>query len=448
MDRTPEQWLTILTAKLDRQRSEIKKYGSYFDGTQPLSFATSKYRSEFEQMVRGISDNWMPLIIEAVNERLHVDGFRFGEDPRADNDANFIWQMNGLDCDSELLHLDALKFGVSAAMVWVDDAGLPLITVEHPNEVYVAHAPGTARRRIAALKRWSDEWTNAKYANVYLPDVVLKFQSSSEYADDFKLYEVLPNPLGSVPVVAFRNRLDTYGHYRSELDGFLSTQDQINKLVADMLVSSEFGAFRQRWATGLELPTDPETNKPVQPFKAAIDRLWVSPDENTKFGDFGSTDLGPYIEAITSRIQSLASRSRTPPHYLLASGVFPNGESTKAAETGLISKVRSRQRAFGEGWEEVLRLAFATQNDPRALESSAETIWHDPESRTESEHMDALVKQLALGVPIEALWSEAGYTPQQIERFKVMLREQAVIKSIEATYTPTLSGQSTDPHAG
>lgn len=421
----PSILLKRMLDKLAKQRAGIKKYGDYFDGVQPLAFATSTYRAEFETMVKSISDNWMPIVVEAVNERMHVDGFRFGDDPSADADAWLIWQENGLDCDSELLHLDAFKYGVSAALVWLDeDTGRPVITVEHPTEVCVAHAPGTARKRVAAVKSWHDDWEDVHYANLYLPEITYKFASPDGNA--WLEFEAVPNPVGIVPVVAFRNRLDTFGRARSELDGFLSTQDQINKLVADMMVASEFAAFRQRWATGMEIPKDPDTGLAIQPFKASVNRLWVNPSEDGKFGDFGATDLKNYIDAITARIQSLASRSRTPPHYLLSSGVVPNAESTKAAETGLISKVRSRQRAFGEAWEDVMRLAFAMTGDARKDEVKAEAIWRDPETRSESEHMDALIKQLALGVPKEALWSAAGYTPTEIGRFKVMLQEQAL----------------------
>jgi hypothetical protein len=454
VERSAEWWLRKLTDKLDKQISATSKWAKYFDGTQPLSFATASYKVEFETMIKAVSDNWMPLLCEAVNERMHIDGFRFGQNPKADDDAWRIWQLNGLDSDSELLHLDALKYGTSAVMVWRDEGtDQPIITVEHPHEVYVAHAPGTARERIAAIKRWNDEWSEAKFTNIYLPDATLKFMAEGEAAPD--LIDVIENPLGVVPVVAFRNRMDTWGNFRSELDGFTSTQDQINKLLADMMVASEYGAFRQRWATGLEVPTDPQTGKAKAPFQAAINRLWVSPDENTRFGDFDATDLKHYIDAITSRIQSLASRSRTPPHYLLASGVFPNGESTKAAETGLISKVRSRQRAFGEAWEDTLRLAFAMIDDPRQDEVMAETIWADPESRTESEHMDALIKQMALGVPKEALWSEAGYSPTEIARFKLMLQQEALRTAMAAPLLPiaelgpgTNARPATDSSAG
>jgi hypothetical protein len=56
----------------------------------------------------------------------------------------------------------------------------------------------------------------------------------------------------------------------------------------------------------------------------------------------------------------------------------------------------------------------------------AETIWGDPESRSESEHVDAVTKMQSLGVPQEALWEELGFTPQQIDRFKTMRAETAL----------------------
>ena len=40
--------------------------------------------------------------------------------------------------------------------------------------------------------------------------------------------------------------------------------------------------------------------------------------------------------------------------------------------------------------------------------------WTDPETRTESEHIDALGKMLALGVPAEAIWARIPASPQEI----------------------------------
>ena len=417
-----------LETALDRQASELKRYRDYYDGKHRLSFATSKYREEFDLMLREVTDNWVPLVVDAVSERLHVEGFRFGPEGESDSEAWDVWQESFLDADSELLHSETLITGVGYAMVWAEDNGSglrPVVTVEDPTQVVVLLDPGSRRSRRCALKRWGDDWTDDVYLNLYLPDQILKFRRKR----GLELIEELPNPLGVVPVVPFYNRPSARpGSYRSEVFDVLSTQDQVNKILCDAIVASEFAAYRQRWATGVEVELD-EHNRPINPWESGQNRVMIATDPDSRFGTFEATDLSNYTRMLENRIQSIASRTRTPPHYLLGqSGAFPSGESLKATETGLIAKVKSRMRHFGESWEECLRLAFRVldPNDPRASYSRAETIWADPESRTEAEHVDALVKLRTLGVPIRQLWEDAGYSQEQIERMTAFAREEAI----------------------
>ena len=189
---------------------------------------------------------------------------------------------------------------------------------------------------------------------------------------------------------------------------------------------------------------DEITGEPVQPFEHAVNRLWVSPDQNTKFGEFGANDLANYTNAIEQRIQSLAARTRTPPHYLLGSIVNASGDALKAAEAGLACKVRDKQRSFGEAIEEAMRLAFAVEGDTaKANSPQAEVDWRHAGTRSESEYVDSLVKKMALGVPQQQLWSDAGYSPQEISRFRVMLRDQALTMGI----FDTAQGVPSDPNA-
>jgi hypothetical protein len=361
-----------------------------------------------------------------------VEGFRIDDDPAGDRDAWALWQRSFMDADAELAQTTALTCGLAAVMV-APSADGARITVEHPTQVIVACESGDRRRRLAALKCWTDEWTGGELATLYMPDGVYRWFRKNEAAD-WETGDTSPNPLGVVPIIPLRNRPDMFGGFRSELQGFLETQDQINKLVLDMIVASEYQSFRQRWATGLELPVDPETGNPVQPFEAAIDRIWVNPDENGKFGEFGEVNLAGYVAALENRIDSLARRSRTPAHYMLGTGGSnpPSGEALKSTETGLVAKVGSRQNHFGEVWEEVIRLAFQAQGDPRANAVQAETIWSDPESRTESEHVDSLVKKMAIGVPLQQLWEDAGYSQTQIARFRQMALEEAFTRAVAA----------------
>lgn len=450
---SPLWWVDKLDARLQAQQIVVNRYERYFDGTQPLPIALSskEYRKEFEAMLREVRDNWMPLVVEAVAERLNPQGFRLTEDPEADKDAATIWQRNHLDADAKLAHTTALTTGRCPVMVWADADGRAEITVEHPAQVVVAYAEGSRRKRAAALKKWQDEWTEEWFFNLYLPDGIWKFrQPSGSSNGPEQRGETLPNPLGVVPVIELRNRLRLRdGATRSELMEVLSTQDQIDKTTIDMLVAAEFAAFRQRWATGIEIVTDADGNE-VDPYSTSsgVDRLLWTSNDGARFGQFEATDLGQYVNVIESRVMSIARRTRTPPHYMLGSaGQFPSGESIKAAETGLVAKVRDRFVTFGETWEEVIRLAFAVESSPKADAIAAETLWADPESRTESEHVDAVMKKKTLGVPTAQLWEDLGYSPQQIERFRSMLLDEALNQLIAqpATSTPPSPSPAPEP---
>jgi len=470
---TPEWWLYELLADLDRRASLVWLYEDYYEGRHKLTFASSEWRDVFGQMLAAVSDNWIPLVINAGVERLRPQGFLFGGSEEGDEEAWRIWQTNSLDAESPLAFTEAAKHGESYMLVWPDtdtkpkgifgrlfskksEEPVPRITVEHPSQMVVRRSAGDRRKRAAALKRWQEP-DGSEMATLYLPDSIHYFtRTEGEWKTraDFGV-----NKLGVVPVVPIVNEphmlpcfpsaaLQLQPHNvspgaaiglgRSDQADVITTVDQINKLLCDMLIASEVAAYRQRWATGLEVPRfragDPEVevdptllNKPIEPFKAAVDRVWIAEGEAgaaAKFGEFEATDLQNYTGAIEQRIQSLAARTRTPPHYLLGQIVNVSGDALKAAETGLASKVRGKQASFGEGLEEAVRLAFAWMDDDRATDIQAQVSWAPSEARSESEYIDSLTKKLALGVPKEQLWADAGYSPQQITRFKDLLKNE------------------------
>ncbi len=432
---SPDWWLRRLERDLAARRGRIDEYSRYYDGEHPLAFASEKFRSAFGGLFREFADNWCDLVVDAVDERLNVEGFRLGDTTDGDKKAWQIWQYNQLDADSQLAHTDALIHGESYAMVWYGDDNTAEITVEHPNQVIVAYAAGSQRKRVAALKKWVDD-DGYVYATVYLPDGIYKYRSakptksaSSARVSAWVQREVdgegwpLKNPLGVVPIVPLVNRPRLLQPGCSEIRKVIPIQNAINKLVADMLVASEFGAFRQRWATGIEIPVDPETNQPIEPFKVAVDRFLISENADAAFGEYSQTDLTIFVKGIEMLVQHVASQTRTPPHYFYLSGQFPSGEAIKSAETGLVAKSHRKMRHFGESWEEVIKLALMVVGSRKA-NAMAETIWRDPESRSDSEQADAVTKRVSIGVPRQQAWEDLGYSPQQIERFKQMLRDE------------------------
>jgi hypothetical protein len=426
---TAEHYRDTLLAALTARQSYLKRCDDYYRGAHKLLFATAKFREVFGLLFSAFSDNWCDLVVDASAERLRVEGFRFGDDEKGDQDAWDLWQRNGLDAESELAHTEAIKLGAAYALVGPDDGGEPTIQLEPPTQAIVAVDPANGRRRIAGIRDWMDEW-GVEHAVLYLPDAVIWWLKESDSKGWVEDVGSGTNPLGVVPLVPLPNSPTLRERQgRSDVERVIPLQDAVNKLCADMIVASEYAAFPQRWVTGVEIPVYPEgTPNAGQPlpsiagFLAGADRVMAVEDQNARFGNFQVSDLGIYVRAIEMLIQHVAAQTRTPPHYLLgAMGSFPSGESLKATETGLVAKVRRKQLAFGEGWEEAMRLAFAIAGDTaRAEATDCETIWMNPESRSTAEITDAAVKLASIGVPRPALWEYVGFSPQQIDRFEAM----------------------------
>ncbi|WP_246033494.1 phage portal protein [Streptomyces hundungensis] len=420
---TPQMWMDYLSSKLASRSGNYKRYGEYYDGKhQRMLFAQSKYRTEFAHIFERWNDNFCGLIIDSVNERMFIDGFRLSKEPEEDELAREIWQRNRLDSESNSAHLDAMIQGAAYAIVWGDEEGKAVISIESAEHVAIQYKPGSRHDIEAAAKFYVDDWGRA-FCTLWWRDKV--------YTGDWKIggYSIdrtEPNPLGRPPVVPIQNRSRLVGEPMSDLATVIPLQDAINKTVADSLVASEYAAWPQRYVTGLEIQED-EHGNPVEPFKVAVDKLLQAEDPAATFGQFAAADLSNYVALVDMLVQHMASISRIPFHYMLKGGQPPSGDAITSAEAGLVSKTRERMLHFGEAWEQVMRLAIAVENGGSLQEEyeAAEVIWRDPENRTEAQHIDSLLKLQQLSVPKQQLWQDAGYTPSQIARFDQLLEEEA-----------------------
>lgn len=458
----PQVTLKRLYAELVHRRPVIKTAADYYDGVHNLAFTSEKFLEAFGGMFNSFSDNWCQAVTDAVEERLSVNGFRVNAQPSADENAHRIWQANELDLQAQLGHVDGLHQGAFYVTVWNGtDPAVPEITTDSCMGTIVDHHPKHRRRRLSALRTWQDD-AGYEHAELFLPDMVYLFRTATkrtglvvsaahtkwivdDTSDHYAELDVnggMVNPLGVVPVVEFMNRPRLYSSARagwgvhSEIAPVIPLQNAANKLFADLMVASEFGAFPQRHLTGYEPDEDPDTGAMIPPsFRSGPGRVWWTESAEAKFGEFATADLTQFATVIELVVSHIAKISKTPPHYLSVSADRLSGESLKSSETGLVKKVVRVQRHWGAGWEEVIRLAGMVAGIAElAGATSMETVWADAETRSESEHIDAVTKKKALDVPAPQLWEEMGYTPAQVARFPAM-RAQAAIAELAAGIT-------------
>lgn len=442
----PKAWLKPLYERLRARQPQLLKARNYYEGQHNLAFATKKFQEAFGGLFKEFSDNWCGVVVQAAAERLQVQGIRIGAADKEqrpgkllspedhDRDAWEMWQRNKLDAHSSTHHMEILSTGYGHVIVWADGDGEPMITVEDPLQVIVAYDAEPVRHRAAALKVWRDEWTDHDFATLYLPDGLYKFQSEKAAAkgSSEKIRWVerrvadedwpLPNPLEEVPVVEFTNDPTVLGRGRSEISRVIPIQNAVNKIVTDMMVASEFVAFPQRAIIGWTPDDDPETGaEQRRQLEQALSRILTFENKEVQIAEWTQARIDGHIKFVEMLVHHIAAQTRTPRHYLIQMGQMPSGDAMKSAETGLVAKVGERASHYGEDWEEVFRLGFKVKEDPKANVVDSETIWKDPEFRTEAELTDAVIKQHETGlVPWRFALERLGYSPQEIDRMEKM----------------------------
>lgn len=438
---SPEWWVHRLHKEMTTRQPDIDRFDRYYRGDHPLPWLAPQAADEFRRVLKMSRSNYMGLVCDAQVERQMLEGFRIGTTQDADLEMWRIWQDNNLDSDFDQGILEAAITGQAYLLVAPNatDAKTPHVWVEHPSQAIVAYNPGSGRNsRAAGLKVWVDDWTGRLMATLYLPDKIYKFESDSKRIVGSEQIRWAPrevsgeqwpaaNTLGEVPLVELPNnpRLLTGGV--SELADVTDIQDRANKTLADRLMTQDFGAFPQKWATGW--PDEDENGQANERIDVGRDRMLTTDTVETKFGQFDAAPLDPYSAAKREDVKDIASRTRTPAQYLLGEMSNVNGETLKASESGLISKVRQRNRPIGEGVKAAARLIRKAAGLPQ---EPMEIIWRNPEFRTEGETVDALVKMSSLGVPEEALWERWGATPQERDRWKQWNQERRVDPTLAA----------------
>ncbi|MEU4568673.1 phage portal protein [Micromonospora sp. NPDC023956] len=410
----------------------------YLKGDHDLPYAPRGASAEYRSLARKSITNWLPLISDTFVKGLFVDGYRPAKST-TNAKAWDYWQANRMDARQTIIHRNALEYGTAYTLV-LPGADAPSIR------------PVSATKAVALYEDEDDEWAQfglrfkgraADGAELYemLTETMVYTVAVSKESSKPAIRGVpLEHNLGYVPLVRYRERLDGS---RGIILPLLNLQDRINEAVFALLIALQYASFRQRWATGLAIPTvdDPDSplyGQPVEPFKAAVDRLWVTDNPDAKFGDFQQTDVTGHLETYGSGVRTLAAIAQLSPHVLLGDLVNLSADALAAAEASTQRKINEYETTFGEAHEQTLRLAALAAGDPvGARDLKAQVRWRDTEARSMAAAVDALGKMVQmLGVPAEAAWERIpGVTDQDIERWKGMAASGDGLKALAEALT-------------
>lgn len=409
------------------------KFERYYNGEHDLAFATDKFTNTFGSLFREFSMNLCSTVVDALKDKLIITEFGVEEGEQVAAQAWQIWQANRMGVRSGEVHKECIKCGDSYVIVWPDIEGKPAIYPQRARQCTVLYDEETPGRVKWAAKRWVS-LEGVPHLNLFYADRIEKYvwkgsqrggmktkanHPRANYpsnAREFELAEVLENPFGRIPIFHFANNSDVGAFGRSELIAAIPIQNALNKSVLDMMVAMEFQAYRQRWASGIEIEYD-DQGKPIPPFQAGVSHLWISENPDAKFGDFEAADLEKFLQVKDSFRVDLASITGTPLHYFMLTGAgagFPqSGFSLLKQETRFLNKVRDRQQSLGQVWEDAMAFAVQIAGGGK-VRLFAE--WEDPAPLSEKERLENLLLKKDIGVTIEQLLMEAGYGEADIEK--------------------------------
>lgn len=435
---TPEWWRDRLYLELQTRNPKYSELRDYLAGDSPFPGVPTDLKDAYRVLIHQSRTNFLPLVTNAVTERLRIVGFRTGEnDGATDTEAWDIWQANNLDTQGRRIIDDGAELGDVYLHVGntppTDDTPTdtptthPRITPFAAESTIVERHPEHPDLRVAGFRTWTDPWFGTEMAQLWHAGQIHRWAkkkgrwdltAEDTYQGPLPLFDIHLRPKLSAPTVG-----------RSEIAGVLPAQDRIYTSLFNRLLAQWFTAWRQKWATGLEIPKDEDGND-IEPFQSAVDRLLHSENPEAKFGSFDATDVRPIIEALEQDALHIATTTNTPRSYLIPSGQAPSGEAEQAAQVGLVVKCQSRQPDYEAGIEAAVTQARRLQGDaPDGYR--AEVVWADPAFRTQAELHDALAKErAALGTPLRVLWEKAGYSPQLIDRFETLLTQEALTRGL------------------
>lgn len=434
-------WVTYLSLRHDAEMGELERLNRYYEGTQPLTYMHPEIQLELGDRLKPVIIAWPQLVVDSVEERLDVEGFRLPDEDAGDTDLWRVWQANDMDEQSQLAHVDALVMKRSYVTVGTneDDANTPLVTAESPLEMFADIDPRNRKMR-AALRRVAQEDTyahiNDRSATLYLPDRTVWYTWSGGWQEADRD----EHKLGQLPVVPIVNRArlstarsDRVSHQprqlgSSELSPVIPLSDAANKIATDMMVAAEFVALpiRGLFGIGPDDLQDQEGNSltAIQTLMKRLLTIPVGADEGVREFEFSGANLSGFHDSINSLAQLVASLAGLPPHYLGFLRDNPaSADAIRSAEARLVKRCERKQRPWGGAYEQMCRLVRRFQTgewDPTLAQ--LETIWRDPATPTVAQKADAAVKMYTTSPrPIATLRQtreDVGYTDAQIKKME------------------------------
>jgi Phage portal protein, SPP1 Gp6-like len=445
--------------ELRKSREEYERAEDYYYGTQEERFVSLTMARLLQGTGTDFKVNLSKRPVDAVLDRLEIGAITSPKSTITKVINEKLWMANQLDIEAHDVHWAAETYGDSYIFVWgsggvekietseddshyeiegstEDEAGVDIF-YNSPLTVRAFYDDENPRKKKFVIKCWEQD--RCIRINLYYVDRIERYKSkpldemTGQDVKDYDIYTdeigdedgVIPNPYNEIPFFHFRTARP-YG--RAEHADAYGPQDALTKLITNMMATSDFAAFPQRYATtamggspgddddfDTGLSAD-ESTTPDQMFSQLVagpGRVWLLKNID-KIGQFPAADVRNFLEPIQKFVHMMSATTATPMPYFDPSREIPSGESQRALEAPLIKKINARQRSFGATWREAFKFALGKV---LGLGKDIEVTvrWAATQLINDFTGWQAINEKQRAGVPTRQCLLEAGYTEAEVD---------------------------------
>lgn len=397
---------------------------------------------------------WPGLVVDALEERLNINGFVIPGIDVNDFGIPKIWKDNNLHVEHPEGHLEALIHGVSflATSRGFDGEPDPLITIEPPSSMSAIYDP--RRRRLSAAGSLAlDDEDKPVAASLYLPNQTVRIELAR---GKWVVMDRDIHNRNRVMVRRMVNRPRSSKQWgRSEITRpIISYTDSAMRTLLGAEVAREFYNSPQRYILGADESAfeDGQGNKrnAWQSYLGRFLALTADEDGNKpEVGQFSAASPLPYFDQVKMYSQLVAGEAALPSNYMgFVSDNPASADQIRAVEARHVTRAERRQVGFGSAWAGAIEDAVLLRDGSVPAEFvGLEVNWRDAATPTKAAAADAVMKQVAAGaLPAESevTLEQLGYNTVDIERI-VADRRTSRVSSLVDNLRTSVDAATKDP---
>lgn len=418
-ESTPDEWLQLLSKRMDDRYPRIALLRSYTSGNPPMPEMGEHLRASWVAFQRKATTNYGGLAVESLANRIIPNGIHIGEtdDNPAVVTARRIWRDNRMSVAVADTIRDYLTTSIGYLQVGLDSSAQAVITRETPEQFIAATDPLRPWKARATLKVWRDIDLQVDFAQVTIPGVRQMYSRPATLA--FRVSRASggwsalggPQTFQGDPPTIILERHDSVGLFEPHIPVI----DRINLGKLQRLVITAMQAYKQRALKGEVSDTDDEGN-PIDlaaMFEPAPGALWNLP-EGVDVWESQSTDIRPLLEGEKGDARDFAAVTRTPISVFIPEGSNQSAEGAAAAKEGQIAQAYDEISRIQVGLE--LAVVYALRAEGVDLGTdTVEVTFVPPEHVSLTEKYTAAAQAKAAGLSRNSILRDIlGMSPDKI----------------------------------